>query len=318
MARRRPLLDAMTIRRGPRKGEVGARLSAERRRQLEMLGLERALVYKTLVLTGLRRGELASLTVGQLELDVPVGAVAYAMLNAADAKNRRGAEIPLRSDLAVDLQEWLALKLEAQQVAARESGGPIPVRLPPQTPVFNVPDGLVRILNRDLVLAGLARRREDGTIDKADDRGWTIDVHALRHSFGTLLSQGGVAPRTAQAAMRHGSLDLTMNTYTDPRLLDVAGALDVLPELPLDSDDRTERQRATGTTDDAARTLVPMLVPNAGNRSTSGANAGKTAESTPQGLPSVSDADNKPCASVTTCVEQRVIGLEPTTFTLAT
>jgi integrase len=56
-------------------------------------------------------------------------------------------------------------------------------------------------------------------------RGRTIDVHALRHSFGTLLSKGGVAPRTAQAAKRHSSIDLTMNTYTDPKLLDVHGAL---------------------------------------------------------------------------------------------
>jgi hypothetical protein len=62
-------------------------------------------------------------------------------------------------------------------------------------------------------------------------RDWTIDVHALRHTLGTLLSKGNVAPRTAQAAMRHSSLDLTMNVYTDPQLLDVAGALERLPEL---------------------------------------------------------------------------------------
>ena len=31
--------------------------------------------------------------------------------------------------------------------------------------------------------------------------------------------------------MRHSSLELTMNLYTDPSLLDVAGALHVLPEL---------------------------------------------------------------------------------------
>jgi hypothetical protein len=31
--------------------------------------------------------------------------------------------------------------------------------------------------------------------------------------------------------MRHSSLDLTMNIYTDPSLLDVAGALESLPEL---------------------------------------------------------------------------------------
>jgi len=32
--------------------------------------------------------------------------------------------------------------------------------------------------------------------------------------FGTLLR---VAPRTTQAAMRHSSIDLTMNVYTDPK-----------------------------------------------------------------------------------------------------
>jgi hypothetical protein len=31
--------------------------------------------------------------------------------------------------------------------------------------------------------------------------------------------------------MRHSSLDLTMNVYTDPTLLDVAGALEALPKL---------------------------------------------------------------------------------------
>src|SRR5260370_743286 len=41
-------------------------------------GRERALIYKTLVLTGLRKGELASLTVGQLDLDRPA---AYAALD---------------------------------------------------------------------------------------------------------------------------------------------------------------------------------------------------------------------------------------------
>jgi hypothetical protein len=31
------------------------------------------------------------------------------------------------------------------------------------------------------------------------------------------------------AAMRHSSLELTMNVYTDPALLDVAGAVEAFP-----------------------------------------------------------------------------------------
>lgn len=39
--------------------------------------------------------------------------------------------------------------------------------------MFEVPVGLVRILNRDLKAAGIPKR---------DDRGRTVDVHAMRHS----------------------------------------------------------------------------------------------------------------------------------------
>lgn len=54
---------------------------------------------------------------------------------------------------------------------------------------------------------------------------------ALRHTFGTYLALAGVAPRTAMAAMRHSKIDLTMNIYTDPALLDVAGAVNSLPNF---------------------------------------------------------------------------------------
>jgi len=40
--------------------------------------------------------------------------------------------------------------------------------------------------------------------------------------------------------MRHFSLDLTMNVYTDPQLLDVAGALERLPELAVGGTDGVE------------------------------------------------------------------------------
>ena len=186
---------------------------------------------------------------GQLEFDGPVP---YVVLEVADKKSRRGAEIPLRSDLAADIRQWLAEKLQTVQSEARQRGEPIPARLPADTPVFRVPAGLVRILNRDLKLAGIPKR---------DERGRTVDVHATRYSFGTLLSKGGVPPRTAQAAMRHSTIDLTMNTYTDPKLLDVHGALDVLPDLPVDSGEST-RQMATGTVGASAE-FAPGFAPKA-------------------------------------------------------
>ena len=65
-----------------------------------------------------------------------------------------------------------------------------------------------------------------------------------------------MAPRTAQAAMRHSDIKLTMNVYTDPRLLDVRGALDTLPQLSLEAG--RDAARASGT---EARTVAPTVAP---------------------------------------------------------
>ncbi len=189
--------------------------------RLERSGHERALRYKTLVLTGLRKGELASLTVGQLDFGGPV---AYAILNAADEKNRQGSSIPLRADVATELSLWLEERLGELQEQARKSEKPIPARLPGSAPLFHIPSGLSRILDRDLAAAGIPKR---------DERNRVVDVHALRVTLGTHLCAAGVPLRTAQAVMRHSKPELTANIYTDPKLLDVAGAIDALPALTL-------------------------------------------------------------------------------------
>jgi len=172
VARERPLLDALTVRKGPRKGERYADVRPEVRERLQLLGRERALVYKTLLLTGLRKGELASLAVANLHLD---DEVPFAQLHASDGKNRQGNALPIRNDLADHLQRWLADKLARLQAEAVRKGVPIPARLRPETANFDVPDKLSKILNRDLRLAG---------IQKHDDRGRVLDVHA----FGTHLA----------------------------------------------------------------------------------------------------------------------------------
>ncbi|HOW73842.1 MAG TPA: hypothetical protein PKY77_24835 [Phycisphaerae bacterium] len=76
------------------------------------------------------------------------------------------------------------------------------------TPLFAVPDKLLRILNRDLTAAG---------IPKKDDRGWSYDVHCFRHTLDTLLAAGGVSSSVRQKIMRHApEHSLTDGTYLDP------------------------------------------------------------------------------------------------------
>jgi integrase len=145
-------------------------------------------------------------------------------LDAADEKNREGNELPLRADLAEDLRLWLDDKLERLQEEARTTKISIPKKLPGDSLPFDVPDGLLRIFNRD---------RKAAQIPKRDERGRTLDVHALRTTLATHLNRGKVGQRVAQAAMRHSRPELTAKTYTDEKLLDVREALSVLPSLPL-------------------------------------------------------------------------------------
>ena len=290
--------------------------------ELAQAGRERALIYKALALTGLRKGELASLTVGQIELDGPTPC---ARLNAGDAKSGGGADVPLRGDLARDIGAWLSERLDAARERARMTiAGAIPARLPHDEPLFRVPSSLLRTFDRDLEAAGIAKR---------DDRGRVADVHSLRHTFGSMLSRGGVAPRTAQAAMRHSTLDLTMNHYTDPRLLDVAGAMDALPALPLDEPAEGERAEATGTngrerTPDNTHKRAPESAPESAPKSAPNSapdpaqvwqnltTDGTTAPNADAAGNAVSDCVGGGCHSLTANDTMERRGLEPRTSSL--
>jgi integrase len=168
--------------------------------KLETLGRECALFYLLAVSTGLRRGELASLTIGQIHLNATP--TPYLAIDAPDAKS---AYIPLRDDVADELRRQLADRPTTRY----------------DDKLFVKPP-VIRIFDADIQATG---------ISKADPRNRIIDIHALRHTFGTHLSTSGVHPRTAMAAMRHSRIELTMVHYTDPTLLDVAGAVNALPDF---------------------------------------------------------------------------------------
>jgi hypothetical protein len=67
--------------------------------------------------------------------------------------------------------------------------------------------------------------------------------------------------------MRHSDPKLTANVYTDPKLLDVRGALDALPSLPLGEGPTVERDRAraTGTDAHGPCAVAPLVALNRGN-----------------------------------------------------
>jgi len=73
-----------------------------------MAGAERATLYRLAVETGLRAGELASLTGASLALD---GDRPTVRLAAAYSKHRREDVLPIRPDAATELRDFLARKL---------------------------------------------------------------------------------------------------------------------------------------------------------------------------------------------------------------
>ena len=206
-AQDRPLRDALTIRRGKNKGKPLAKISDKERRRLKRVGQERALAYKFMMLTGLRRGEVAALTVDALHLDEDSP---YVHVEGKHAKSGRAATLPLRGDLADDLCKHITRRGEA-------SGE----NTPPDDSLFDIDwPNMLRTFNLDLGTAGIAKR---------DAQGRTVDVHSLRHTFATLLARNGVSPSVAQKLMRHSDIRLTMNLYTHLELADTAGAVAALP-----------------------------------------------------------------------------------------
>ncbi len=60
--------------------------------------------------------------------------------------------------------------------------------------------------------------------------------------------------------MRHSSIDLTMNVYTDPRLLDVQGAVESLSQISTTSEPNDDRQRMAAGAENFSPSAVAVLV----------------------------------------------------------
>jgi len=110
---------------------------------------------------------------------------------------------------------------------------------PTQAILFKMPDKPADMLKRDLKAAGIPYRDASGRV---------ADFHALRHTFITRLARSGVAPAVAKSLARHSTITLTMDHYTHTLMEDERSALDRLPALAPNGQER-EVARATGTDD---------------------------------------------------------------------
>lgn len=209
-------------------------------------GAGRAMLYRVAVETGLRAGELRSLTRASFILD---GDEPSVTISAAYAKNRRQDTLPLRPTTAGMLEDFLSGKL-------------------PAAVAFNVPDrtAVARMFRADLEAARekwlseaptpeeRAKREQSNFLRYVDDAGHYADFHSLRHTFISNLATGGVHPKTAQQLARHSTIGLTMDRYSHTLRGQLADALDVLPTLPIPD---VQEALATGT--DGESVVLPVV-----------------------------------------------------------
>ncbi len=197
---------------------------------------DRAMLYRLAVGTGLRAGELASLTPASFDLASEPPAIA---VKAAYSKRRRDDRQPIRRDLADTLRPWLATK-------------------PAGAPVLAMPARTADMIRSDLRRARALwlregtdpaerrRRNRSDFLAVVDSEGRVADFHALRGSFITLLVKSGASVKEAQELARHSDPKLTLGVYARLGVHDLSGALDRMPTIGTPGGER-ERLRATGT-----------------------------------------------------------------------
>jgi integrase len=165
--------------------------------------LDRAMVYLTVLYTGLRRAEMNGLKWEDFDLD---STPALLRVPSSISKNKKATTHELRTELADALRAYRPASAKPSDWAFK---GHVP---------------RVHLVKRDLKAAG---------IPFEDEQGRRVDLHALRHTFITLLSASGVAPRVAMALARHSDLKLTMRVYTDSDRLGLDRAMALLPSIKM-------------------------------------------------------------------------------------
>jgi integrase len=160
-------------------------------------GRDRAMYYRVMAYTGLRKSEAASLRPESFDL----GEHPSVTVEAAYSKRRRRDSLPLKDDLVPVLRAWLANK-------------------PAGKPVFRLPKwmNLERVFCNDCRAAGIVAAE-----------GERLGVHSLRRFFITsVVRAGGLA--VGQDLARHSTPMLT-KAYVDLDIRDHMKGIDGLPEV---------------------------------------------------------------------------------------
>ena len=176
----------------------------EIRQLLEVVPEYLQILYVTAMTTGLRAGELRSLTRDHLDLENN-----GLSLKAGWTKNRKAAFQPLPARLVERLDAFSASGIVPglyHQYFRKFTC--------PADALLYVPSHPARTLDEDLKRAGIPKKTPKGK----------LSFHALRTCYVTLVYEAGATVKEAQSLARHSKPELTANIYgrtRDERLAEV-------------------------------------------------------------------------------------------------
>jgi integrase len=222
-------LDRKEFRRALEPDEVRTLLEAVMKAPFrhDMSGVKRSILYLLLIETGLRRGELMSLTVSSSDLDKCTVTV-----EPENFKGRREAVRYRKRQRANELREVFKGNL-------------------PNVKPFNVSE---HWRSADMIREDLEETEQRGYNDEVlqeaipfvDENGRRLDLHALRHTYITALD-GTDACLAERKVLAGHSLkgDVTLGTYTHPSPDRLREIVEQLPDY--DFPRQAMQQKATGT-----------------------------------------------------------------------
>ncbi|MBC7979762.1 MAG: tyrosine-type recombinase/integrase [Armatimonadetes bacterium] len=191
-----PLGKVERIARNEEEEEKRRALTPEEFQRLLFVSEERSLLYSVAVCSGLRKKELKLLAWG--DVVTSGNGDTRLRLRSNTTKNRKAESVPVPRWCAEEL-------LKSRPAAAVET-----------TKVFPV---LPRFY-KDLKAAG---------IPAVDERGYKAVFHSFRHTLATWLFQYGANPKAIQGIMRHSTIELSANQYTNFHDSEYRDASNLLP-----------------------------------------------------------------------------------------
>ena len=170
---------------------------------LEVAPSHRKLLYQIAFTSGLRAGELRSLTPRNIDLDRSA-----LILDPSWTKNRRPGVQPIPAWLAADLYECGRSGEARRLYEARYRRSDARMNDVPVDPLLFVPTHAARELQKDLETAGVA------VFIPGEGK---VDFHSWRVTYVTFIMDAGATVKEGQTLARHLTPGLTMNLYAKTR-----------------------------------------------------------------------------------------------------